>query len=78
MLITSKLITAQDVRAEARRIGVSLNRLSREAGMSLATIHLWTAGKSSPSLTTVQAYLDALNRLEKKYGTPTQQKEQSR
>ena len=73
MPIISKLITADEIRSEAKRIGVSLNRLSREAGLSLATFHTWSAGNSSPSLTTVQAYLDALNRLENENGTTTRQ-----
>ncbi len=56
----SNVLTASDIETLAKRYGMSINVLCKNAGVALAAFYKWRSGKVVPSLTTYDKLLTAI------------------
>lgn len=54
-----EIISHAEVEAVAKRVGLTLTGLCREAGVDRSVLHRWKAGKGTPTIRTLNRLLEA-------------------
>lgn len=61
-----EIISHADVEAVARRVGLTVTGLCREAGVDRGVLHRWKAGKGTPTIRTLNRLLEAAEAVQRR------------